>query len=125
MNICYRRSNAASSIARNSYWRSRSNRSDNFVRSSLQMQSRDFEQFCEVMMSVNTANESSEGWTESSSNTEAEPITAAIYASQSQMSSRRNNNIHAGKSLELHSLVFDLGRQTVEHWANFAKKASL
>ncbi|KAL3981728.1 putative integral membrane protein [Acanthocheilonema viteae] len=116
-----KRSNVAASITRNSHWRSRSNRNDNFVRSSLQMQSRDFEQFCEVMMSVNTANESSEGWTESSSDTEAEPITAA----PSQISSRRSNNIHSGKGLELHSLVFDLGRQTVEHWANFAKKASL
>lgn len=90
------------------------------------MQSRDFEQFCEVMMSVNTANESSEGWTESSSDTEAEPITGTINAAR-QTSSRHNNNnnIHAGKGLELHSLVFDLGRQTVQHWANFAKKASL
>uniref|UniRef100_A0A0R3S3H2 7TM_GPCR_Srx domain-containing protein n=1 Tax=Elaeophora elaphi TaxID=1147741 RepID=A0A0R3S3H2_9BILA len=119
-----KRLNAAASVTRNSYWRGRSNRSDNFVRSSLQMQSRDFEQFCEVMMSVNTANESSEGWTESSSDTEAEPITAAICASP-QASPQRNNNIHTGKGLELHSLVFDLGRRTVEHWANFAKKASL
>nr|CDQ00366.1 Bm4720 [Brugia malayi] len=115
-----KRLNAAASMARNAYWRGRSNRSDNFVRSSLQMQSRDFEQFCEVMMSVNTANESSEGWTESSSDTEAEPVTAAICAAP-QTSSRRSN---AAKGLELHSLVFDLGRQTVEHWANFAKKAS-
>ncbi|KAK6109932.1 Serpentine type 7TM GPCR chemoreceptor Srx family protein [Brugia pahangi] len=115
-----KRLNAATSMARNAYWRGRSNRSDNFVRSSLQMQSRDFEQFCEVMMSVNTANESSEGWTESSTDTEAEPVTAAICAAP-QMSSRRSNT---AKGLELHSLVFDLGRQTVEHWANFAKKAS-
>ncbi|OZC05008.1 hypothetical protein X798_08001 [Onchocerca flexuosa] len=114
---------AAASMTKNSHWRNRTNQSDNFVRLSLQMQSRDFEQFCEVMMSVNTANESSEGWTESSSDTEAEPINATIDASQ-QTSSRRNN-IPAGKGMELNSLVFDLGRQTVEHWAYFAKKASL
>ncbi|VDK69038.1 unnamed protein product [Onchocerca ochengi] len=111
------------SMTKNSHWRNRTNQSDNFVRSSLQMQSRDFEQFCEVMMSVNTANESSEGWTESSSDTEAEPINATIDAAQ-QASSRRNN-MRAGKGMELNSLVFDLGRQTVEHWAYFAKKASL
>uniref|UniRef100_A0A914GSB0 G-protein coupled receptors family 1 profile domain-containing protein n=1 Tax=Globodera rostochiensis TaxID=31243 RepID=A0A914GSB0_GLORO len=37
----------------------------NFVRSSLQMQSRDFEQLCEFMMRVNPPNDSSEGWHES------------------------------------------------------------
>uniref|UniRef100_A0A915PLH0 G-protein coupled receptors family 1 profile domain-containing protein n=1 Tax=Setaria digitata TaxID=48799 RepID=A0A915PLH0_9BILA len=117
-----KRLNATTQLARNSYWRNRSNRSDNFVRSSLQMQSRDFEQFCEVMMSVNTANDSSEGWTESSSDAEAEPI-AATFDAAPQPS--RRSNIPSGRGLELHSLVFDLGRQTVEHWANFAKKASL
>ncbi|MCP9266320.1 putative G-protein coupled receptor K01A12.3 [Dirofilaria immitis] len=118
-----KRLNASAPMARNSYWSNRSNLSENFVRSSLQMQSRDFEQFCEVMMSVNTANESSEGWTESSSDTEAEPINTTIDAAQ--RTSLRRNNTHAGKGMELHSLVFDLGRQTVEHWAKFAKKASL
>uniref|UniRef100_A0A915DB40 G-protein coupled receptors family 1 profile domain-containing protein n=1 Tax=Ditylenchus dipsaci TaxID=166011 RepID=A0A915DB40_9BILA len=44
---------------------SRSN--GHFVRNSLQMQSRDFEQLCEFMMRVNPLYESSEGWRESSS----------------------------------------------------------
>ncbi|KAL3068449.1 hypothetical protein niasHT_030740 [Heterodera trifolii] len=37
----------------------------NFVRSSLQLQSRDFEQLCEFMMRVSPLNDSSEGWRES------------------------------------------------------------
>lgn len=39
---------------------------NNFVRNSLQMQSRDFEQLCEFMMRVNPFYDSSEGWKESS-----------------------------------------------------------
>ncbi|CAG9537141.1 unnamed protein product [Cercopithifilaria johnstoni] len=124
--VCCRRLNAAPSIARNSYWRGRINQSDStFIQSSLLMLSRNFEQFCEMMMSVNNANESSEGWTESNSDTEAEPVTAAIYAVQSQTSSRRKNNIYTRKGLELNPVVFDLGRQAVEYWANFVKKISL
>lgn len=38
----------------------------NFVRNSLQLQSRNFEQLCEFMMRVNPMNYGSEGWTESS-----------------------------------------------------------
>ncbi|GMT06308.1 hypothetical protein PENTCL1PPCAC_28482, partial [Pristionchus entomophagus] len=41
-------------------------RDGNFVRNSLQMQSRDFEQLCEFMMRVNPFYDSSEGWRESS-----------------------------------------------------------
>lgn len=89
------------------------------------MQSRDFEQFCEVMMNVNIANESSEGWTESSSDAEAEPIPTATYVAPLQKLSQRNNNINDGKDLELYSSVFNLRRQTVRRWANFARKTSI
>ncbi|KAJ1362671.1 hypothetical protein KIN20_022317 [Parelaphostrongylus tenuis] len=41
-------------------------RGNNFVRSSLQMQSREFEQLCEFIMRVNPLYDSSEGWRESS-----------------------------------------------------------
>ncbi|VDM93159.1 unnamed protein product [Litomosoides sigmodontis] len=118
-----RRLNSATSITRN--WRSRSSRSDNFVRSSLQMQSRDFEQFCEMMMSVNIANESSEGWAESSSDTEeVEPTATAIRAASLQKLSWRNDNINTEKNLEFHSTTFNLRCQT-RRWAKFARKTSL
>lgn len=38
----------------------------NFLRNSLQIQSRDFEQLCEFMMRVNPLYDTSEGWRESS-----------------------------------------------------------
>ncbi|VDN24782.1 unnamed protein product [Gongylonema pulchrum] len=84
------------------------------------MQSRDFEQLCEFMMRVNPANDSSEGWMESSSDTDdPEPMTTAPTAISQPRFNRRS-----GTGCEHHSLVYDLGRHTVEHWANFAKKAS-
>lgn len=81
------------------------------------MQSRDFEQLCEFMMRVNPVNDSSEGWMESSSDMEeGDPMTTAPSAPSPQQIN--------GTGREQHSLVYDLGRHTVEHWANFAKKAS-
>uniref|UniRef100_A0A914V4D5 G-protein coupled receptors family 1 profile domain-containing protein n=1 Tax=Plectus sambesii TaxID=2011161 RepID=A0A914V4D5_9BILA len=93
----------------------RSNRSgghygENFVRNSLQMQSRDFEQLCEFMMRVNPLYDSSEGWRESSDDDyDDEPTRVGDSAPE----------------LATRSIVMDLGRQTVEHWAQFAKKASI
>ena len=49
-------------------------REGNFVRSSLQMQSRDFEQLCEFMMRVNPFYDSSEGWRESSDEEDSPPL---------------------------------------------------
>lgn len=52
----------------------RGTRDGNFVRNSLQMQSRDFEQLCEFMMRVNPFYDSSEGWRESSDEEEERPV---------------------------------------------------
>ncbi|VDM47572.1 unnamed protein product [Toxocara canis] len=92
----------------------RTTRDGNFVRNSLQMQSRDFEQLCEFMVRVNPLYDSSEGWRESSDEEEEQPeveVRAACSDNQALQEPR--------------SVVLDLGRQTVEHWARFAKKASI
>uniref|UniRef100_A0A7E4V256 G_PROTEIN_RECEP_F1_2 domain-containing protein n=1 Tax=Panagrellus redivivus TaxID=6233 RepID=A0A7E4V256_PANRE len=89
-------------------------RNGNFVRNSLQMQSRDFEQLCEFMMRVNPLYDSSEGWRESTDDDDEwddRPLETKSEAIDHHRESR--------------SIVMDLGRQTVEHWARFAKKASI
>lgn len=93
----------------------KSQRNGNFVRNSLQMQSRDFEQLCEFMMRVNPLYDSSEGWRESSDEGEQEANGCPLET--------RSEGLHVHR--ESRSIVMDLGRQTVEHWARFAKKASI
>ncbi|CAD5215932.1 unnamed protein product [Bursaphelenchus okinawaensis] len=93
----------------------KSQRNGNFVRNSLQMQSRDFEQLCEFMMRVNPLYDSSEGWRESSDEDEKESVDRPMET--------RSEGLHVHR--ESRSIVLDLGRQTVEHWARFAKKASI
>uniref|UniRef100_A0A914ZE92 G protein-coupled receptor n=1 Tax=Parascaris univalens TaxID=6257 RepID=A0A914ZE92_PARUN len=85
------------------------------------MQSRDFEQLCEFMMRVNPLYDSSEGWQESSDDEERQS------AAQAYPICTGNNRNQEPSHLvqEPHSIVLDLGRQTVEHWAHFAKKASI
>lgn len=137
-----------------------SNKSNgNFVRNSLQIQSRDFEQLCEFMMRVNPLYDSSEGWRESSddedSYLEDKANDLLVNSSPSlkfdENSSSLSRQKEAMGALELkahneaiasgaytlaalklqkqhrssRSIVLDLGRQTVEHWAAFAKKASI
>lgn len=79
------------------------------------MQSRDFEQLCEFMMRVNPLYDSSEGWRESSTEDEAEWENGPLETKSEAIEVHR----------ESRSIVMDLGRQTVEHWARFAKKASI
>ena len=93
----------------------KSQRNGNFVRNSLQMQSRDFEQLCEFMMRVNPLYDSSEGWRESSTEDETEWENGPLETKSEAIEVHR----------ESRSIVMDLGRQTVEHWARFAKKASI
>uniref|UniRef100_A0AC34Q581 G-protein coupled receptors family 1 profile domain-containing protein n=1 Tax=Panagrolaimus sp. JU765 TaxID=591449 RepID=A0AC34Q581_9BILA len=93
----------------------KSQRNGNFVRNSLQMQSRDFEQLCEFMMRVNPLYDSSEGWRESSTDDESEWENRPLETKSEALDTHR----------ESRSIVMDLGRQTVEHWARFAKKASI
>uniref|UniRef100_A0A0M3HU32 G_PROTEIN_RECEP_F1_2 domain-containing protein n=1 Tax=Ascaris lumbricoides TaxID=6252 RepID=A0A0M3HU32_ASCLU len=96
-------------------------RDGNFVRNSLQMQSRDFEQLCEFMMRVNPLYDSSEGWQESSDDEEQQSAAEAC-----PICTDNNRNQEPSHLVqEPHSIVLDLGRQTVEHWARFAKKASI
>lgn len=89
---------------------------DGVVRSSLQAQSRDFELLCEFMMRVNPLYDSSEGWREESDSGEVEEYEHRPLETRSEQA-----NAHR----ESRSIVMDLGRQTVEHWARFAKKASI
>ncbi|KAK6033355.1 hypothetical protein OSTOST_00433 [Ostertagia ostertagi] len=91
--------------------RSTKSRDNNFVRNSLQMQSRDFEQLCEFIMRVNPLYDSSEGWRESSDD-------ESPREESRQIEMRRRDH-------ESKSIVLDMGRQTVENWVNFAKKASI
>uniref|UniRef100_A0A914RKR3 Uncharacterized protein n=1 Tax=Parascaris equorum TaxID=6256 RepID=A0A914RKR3_PAREQ len=83
-------------------------RDGNFVRNSLQMQSRDFEQLCEFMMRVNPLYDSSEGWQESSDDEERQS------AAQAYPICTGNNRNQEPSHLvqEPHSIVLDLGRQT-------------
>ncbi|KAI6215200.1 G-PROTEIN-RECEP-F1-2 domain-containing protein [Aphelenchoides besseyi] len=92
----------------------KSQRNGNFVRSSLQMQSRDFEQLCEFMMRVNPLYDSSEGWREETTSDEE-------YSVRPLETRSEQANAHR----ESRSIVMDLGRQTVEHWVRFAKKQSI
>ncbi|KAI6240824.1 G-PROTEIN-RECEP-F1-2 domain-containing protein [Aphelenchoides fujianensis] len=92
----------------------KSQRNGNFVRSSLQMQSRDFENLVDFMMRVNPLYDSSEGWRESSEEDDE-------YEHRPLETRSEQANAHR----ESRSIVMDLGRQTVQHWAAFAKKASI
>jgi hypothetical protein len=92
----------------------KSQRNGNFVRNSLQMQSRDFEQLCEFMMRVNPLYDSSEGWRESTDDEEWDEDPPLETKSEAI-------DVHR----ESRSIVMNLGRQTVEQWARFAKKASI
>ncbi|PAV55675.1 hypothetical protein WR25_01532 [Diploscapter pachys] len=112
-----RRSNAAGLKSTRMSARSIKSRDGNFVRNSLQMQSRDFEQLCEFIMRVNPLYDSSEGWRESSD--EDEPFQPEF----TQMDAMRDGAYREDR--ESKSIVLDLGRQTVEHWVKFAKKASI
>lgn len=78
------------------------------------MQSRDFEQLCEFMMRVNPLYDSSEGWRESTDDDEWNEDTPLETKSEAIEGHR-----------ESRSIVMNLGRQTVEQWARFAKKASI
>lgn len=73
----------------------------------------DFEQLCEFMMRVNPLYDSSEGWRESSDN-EDECDHFPMETRSEQTNMHRESRA-----------VLDLGRQTLEHWAKFAKKASI
>uniref|UniRef100_A0A8R1I197 7TM_GPCR_Srx domain-containing protein n=2 Tax=Caenorhabditis japonica TaxID=281687 RepID=A0A8R1I197_CAEJA len=85
--------------------------------------SRDFEQLCEFIMRVNPLYDSSEGWRESSDEEPFQPeFTKELDSTHNQGGgglSRYDNE------REAKSIVLDLGRQTVEHWVKFAKKASI
>ncbi|CAP33781.2 Protein CBG15435 [Caenorhabditis briggsae] len=117
-----KRSNAAGMKSTRISARSgRTNRDGNFVRNSLQMQSRDFEQLCEFIMRVNPLYDSSEGWRESSDDEPFQPeFTKELESVHNAGGSSRYDNDREAKSI-----VLDLGRQTVEHWVKFAKKASI
>ncbi|PIC20106.1 hypothetical protein B9Z55_025414 [Caenorhabditis nigoni] len=117
-----KRSNAAGMKSTRISARSgRTNRDGNFVRNSLQMQSRDFEQLCEFIMRVNPLYDSSEGWRESSDDEPFQPeFTKELESVHNPGGSSRYDNDREAKSI-----VLDLGRQTVEHWVKFAKKASI
>ncbi|VDK43035.1 unnamed protein product [Anisakis simplex] len=109
----FRRSVGANARANRMSTRSGRITSDgNFVRNSLQMQSRDFEQLCEFMVRVNPSYDSSEGWRESSDEEE-------------EQSNIEAHCTHNQPIQEPRSIVLGLGRQTVQHWAQFAKKASI
>ncbi|KAI6176842.1 G-PROTEIN-RECEP-F1-2 domain-containing protein [Aphelenchoides bicaudatus] len=117
----FQRQNSRATMSRKSHGQ-RSNRMstkstkwnrDGIVRSSLQAQSRDFEQLCEFMMRVNPLYDSSEGWRESSDN-EDECDHFPMETRSEQTNMHRESRA-----------VLDLGRQTLEHWAKFAKKASI
>jgi hypothetical protein len=79
------------------------------------MQSRDFEQLAEFMLRVNPLYDSSEGWRETSDEEPEEYEHRPLETRSEQANAHR----------ESRSIVMDLGRQTVEHWARFAKKASI
>ncbi|CAD6187146.1 unnamed protein product [Caenorhabditis auriculariae] len=117
-----RRSNAAGMKSARMSGRSGRSRDGNFVRNSLQMQSRDFEQLCEFIMRVNPLYDSSEGWRESSDDDEPfQPqFPKELASAPERVSISRHDERGEGKSI-----VLDLGRQTVEHWVKFAKKASI
>lgn len=92
------------------------------------MQSRDFEQLCEFMMRVNPLAQSSEGWNESSS--EAEEDELDNNNDCRVISPRETKSDVVGGSTMTHgeskrSIVGELGRNTIEQWAAFAKKASI
>ncbi|CAJ0945222.1 unnamed protein product, partial [Mesorhabditis belari] len=113
-----RRSNAPKSTRMSA--RSVKSRDGNFVRNSLQLQSRDFEQLCEFIMRVNPLYDSSEGWRESSDEEDFAP-----EMTKAPESTCGDGDSSAAPSREPRSIVLDLGRQTVEHWVRFAKKASI
>ena len=80
----------------------RSTNGNNFVRNSLQIQSRDFEQLASFMMRVNPLYDSSEGWAESSEagiDTDGVIHEHPLESRSEQRGSR--------------SIVMDLGLQTV------------
>uniref|UniRef100_A0A0N4ZBK0 7TM_GPCR_Srx domain-containing protein n=1 Tax=Parastrongyloides trichosuri TaxID=131310 RepID=A0A0N4ZBK0_PARTI len=114
---------------RNSVKSCRSTRDGNFVRNSLQMQSRDFEQLCEFMMRVNPLYDSSEGWQECSD--EEESLNEAPMSRYRRNSKNNEQNKkdcfkeHSITGTESRSVVLHLGRDTVEQWVRFAKKASI
>ncbi|CAJ0583386.1 unnamed protein product, partial [Mesorhabditis spiculigera] len=112
-----RRSNAPKSTRMSA--RSGRSRDGNFVRNSLQLQSRDFEQLCEFIMRVNPLYDSSEGWRESSDDDDFAP---EITKPPESMNGDSIENV---STRETRSIVLGLGRQTVEHWVRFAKKASI
>uniref|UniRef100_A0AC35TYT6 7TM_GPCR_Srx domain-containing protein n=1 Tax=Rhabditophanes sp. KR3021 TaxID=114890 RepID=A0AC35TYT6_9BILA len=109
----------------------RSCRDGNFVRNSLQLQSRDFEQLCEFMMRVNPLYDSSEGWQECSD--EEDSINHNNHSNTSPINTRRRNNggckdvtnDNSSITKETRSVVLNMGRDTVAQWVKFAKKASI
>ncbi|CAI2355937.1 unnamed protein product [Caenorhabditis sp. 36 PRJEB53466] len=119
-----KRSNAAGMKSTRISARSgRTTRDGNFVRNSLQMQSRDFEQLCEFIMRVNPLYDSSEGWRESS---DEEPFQQEFTKElESTHNQGGGGSSRFESEREAKSIVLDLGRQTVEHWVKFAKKASI
>uniref|UniRef100_A0AAF5DNA0 HID1 domain-containing protein n=1 Tax=Strongyloides stercoralis TaxID=6248 RepID=A0AAF5DNA0_STRER len=114
---------------RNSIKSCRSTRDGNFVRNSLQMQSRDFEQLCEFMMRVNPLYDSSEGWQECSdeenSIDEKEIKNCKKKKKKSELTKKDDFKELQNTGVENRSIVLHLGRDTVEQWVRFAKKASI
>jgi hypothetical protein len=101
---------------------------DGIVRSSLQAQSRDFEQLCEFMMRVNPLYDSSEGKFDRNKRSNTilgwrEESDSGVEEYEHRPLETRSEQANAHR--ESRSIVMDLGRQTVEHWARFAKKASI
>uniref|UniRef100_A0A0N5BZ58 G_PROTEIN_RECEP_F1_2 domain-containing protein n=1 Tax=Strongyloides papillosus TaxID=174720 RepID=A0A0N5BZ58_STREA len=116
--------------ARNSVKSCRSTRDGNFVRNSLQMQSRDFEQLCEFMMRVNPLYDSSEGWQECSDEEESfnkRPIIKCTKKKKNKndICKKEDQKELSNTGIESRSVVLHLGRDTVEQWVRFAKKASI
>lgn len=114
---------------RNSIKSCRSTRDGNFVRNSLQMQSRDFEQLCEFMMRVNPLYDSSEGWQECSdeenSIDEKEIKNCKKKKKKSELTKKDDFKELQNTGVENRSIVLHLGRDTVEQWVRFAKKADI
>ncbi|KAE9414162.1 hypothetical protein Angca_005265, partial [Angiostrongylus cantonensis] len=99
-------------------WRSNqtSSRSSNFVRSSLQIQSREFEQLCEFIMRVNPLYDSSEGWRESCDDESLKE------ASSRENETNRELSHSSKENREVKSIVRNLGRRTAQSWARFTKR---
>lgn len=89
-------------------------RDNNFVRCSLQMQSREFEQLCEFIMRVNPLYDSSEGWKESSNDESLEEASSRKGETTRQHNRTRKENSRVKpivRHLAKHAAEFDSRRE--------------